>query len=217
MFPVVYRVTQTRLSVAAAGMAAAFAYLRRWPATRAIAQSSPTTQPADTAGDETVLDLMPAGPPHVVEVLADGTRRVVYGGLRATVRGAVVRWGAGEFAAAIRVAGRCPRGWIFVAADGAVARSDDFLSPLERLDDVPDARVIEPEATLAVLAPGRAMFSTYAGAWWTTDGRAAHSACVSARRRAAWSSTSGACAKAAVRALRAWRSRTQCAPPSSVR
>ena len=166
-----YRVTQTRLSVAAAGVAAAFAYLRRWPATRAIAQSSQAAQPAGGAREETVLDLMPAGPPHVVEVLPDGTRRVVFGGLRATVRGAVVRWGDGEFAAAIRVTGHCPRGWIFVAADGAAARSDEFLAPLERLDDVPDGRVIEPEATVTVLSPGRAMFSTYSGAWWTTDGR----------------------------------------------
>lgn len=87
---------------------------------------------------------------RVLERPADGSLRGLCGGLRVELTPASTTLGDVAFHARIVRAMHLARAWVFVAADGAVARSDSFLGELAPLPslDLPDT-VVEGGAGVA--------------------------------------------------------------------
>lgn len=119
-----------------------------------------------------VPDLGRASPPRVVE-RAGTVERVILGPLRAEVSSGQAVLADDRFAFPITGAARTRGGWLFVAADGTVARSDRFLGPLERFGEVPrpDPRIkVQPRSptcgrlAIGVVDPRASL--------WTSDGSA---------------------------------------------
>jgi hypothetical protein len=70
----------------------------------------------------------------------DGVVRATLGSIRAEVSGGAVALAGDRFAFPIIGAVPSATGWLFAAADGAVARADRFLGPLHSLGAVPRDR-----------------------------------------------------------------------------
>ena len=126
--------------------------------------------PQQQAVMEVAPDLGLTAEPRVVERTGD-VERVVAGALRAEVTGGRVVLADDRFAFGIIGATRTTTGWVFIAADGAVARSDRFLGPLQRLGDAPRPGPDEPAAPLSPTC-GRLAFGAPdpRASLWTTDG-----------------------------------------------
>lgn len=108
-----------------------------------------------------------ADEPRGVGSLPNGRRGYFQGGYRfALGSDGTVEWAANRFATRIIAAVPIEGGWVFVARDGAVARANDFLGPLTRLGNVPEA------VSTAFIGRGRAGVITRSGALYTTNGTA---------------------------------------------
>ncbi|MDO9022743.1 MAG: hypothetical protein Q8S73_28465 [Deltaproteobacteria bacterium] len=89
-----------------------------------VAASSPTAR----------VDFADASRPvRAIERRPDGTLRLLCGGVRAEVSPSGVTLGDVSFRADLLAAMHVARGWVFVAADGATARSDTYTGPLQPL------------------------------------------------------------------------------------
>lgn len=121
--------------------------------------------PPDPVGRAELLPTVRS--PWIAGTEPDGTRHVVFGSVRATLQGTSPTWAEHRFAAAIAVASRVTSGWVFVATDGAVARSDSFTGPLERLGSVAGYRDRGPRANV-----GRVTAIDQDNGLWSTDGSA---------------------------------------------
>jgi hypothetical protein len=113
----------------------------------------------------------------------DGVVRATLGSIRAEVSGGAVALAGDRFAFPIIGAVPSATGWLFAAADGAVARADRFLGPLHSLGAVPRDRWLprdrdSPHTMQAVPALpascGRLAVPAHGPdeGLWTTDGSA---------------------------------------------
>ncbi|MDB4928632.1 MAG: hypothetical protein JWM10_1116, partial [Myxococcaceae bacterium] len=126
----------------------------------ASSRSRPTPVPLPAVACESVL---------VLATHDDGARDVLCGTVRETLpRRGEPAVALERFAAPVITAGPVARGWVFVTADGTIARSDTFTGPLRLLGRVPCVRPWVGPARSA----GRVALVDLAGALWTTDGTA---------------------------------------------
>lgn len=88
----------------------------------------------------TRLAWLPTGPEFFVQREPDRFADVALGSLRLQVRDDEVRVAADQPAAAIVLAGRTARGWVFVDAAGSALAAPDFLGPLTRVGAFPGFR-----------------------------------------------------------------------------
>jgi hypothetical protein len=112
------------------------------------------------------------GPIRIAVVERGQVERVVAGGLRGEVTANGVALADDRFASWIVGVVRARSSWLFLAADGAVARADSFLGPLESLGYVPGIA----EGTLAALTASQGRLAILTrdphAMLWTTDGSA---------------------------------------------
>jgi hypothetical protein len=97
----------------------------------------------------------------------DGARDLVLGSLRVEVRNGAVQIAADRFASEILVAVPIGGGWLFVAGDGAIARSDTYLGPLQLLGE------ISPRYRPVRGSRGRLAIVDDTGRVWLDDGSGA--------------------------------------------
>ncbi|MCC7538638.1 MAG: hypothetical protein IT379_20605 [Deltaproteobacteria bacterium] len=107
---------------------------RQTPGTTTSAAVVTPAEEQEPSGHAVLLPMVRS--PWVAGTEPDGTRHVVIGPMRATLRGTSPTWSEHRFAAPIVVAARVASGWVFIAADGAIARSDSFTGALQRLGSV---------------------------------------------------------------------------------
>jgi hypothetical protein len=142
----------------------------RVPSTAVAAPGAADSPSAATVALLPYISVLGAEAVGVVERGGE-VERFVAGPLRCEVTANQVTFADDRFAFGIIAVTRAKGGWLFVAADGAVARADSFLGPLRPLGHVPRAAlemsfgVLPPSAgRLAVLAPDPRE------SLWTTDG-----------------------------------------------
>jgi len=168
MPPILARLRLRTTVAFAAGLLAAVGIGTRQPAVPA--PDAARGSAADAEVLEIVPDLGLADPPRVVE-RAGAVERVILGSLRAEVSSGRAALAGDRFAFAILGAVRTPSGWLFVSADGAVARSASFLGPLDRFGEVPRPA---PGVRVPLLSPtcGRLAIGVAdpRASLWTSDG-----------------------------------------------
>lgn len=103
--------------------------------------------------------------PWVAGTESNGTQLLAWGPLRVTMRGTEIHWADERTASRLRSATPVERGWVFVAEDGTVARSDTFLGPLQRVGEVRRSIRWSP------VSAGRAVAIDRRGALWTSEGQ----------------------------------------------
>lgn len=136
--------------------------------------AAPTT-PAARAPQSIVPDVPDLGDGRLVPVERDDrVERVVVGALRAEVTSSRVTFADDRFAFPIVGATRASAGWVFIAADGAVARAASFLGPLQPLGHAPRPPRNMTYGPLPASCGRAAIAAPTSGAGlWTTDGNAA--------------------------------------------
>jgi hypothetical protein len=146
-----------------------------WGACRGREPAVPPMQPSPPQTRTTIEVVPDLGRDRLVYLVdsAAGLDRVIAGSLRAELTPHEVRFADDQFAVSIIRVARVQRGWLFLAADGAVARADSFLGPLQPLGHVPRPRPDAAIFPLSALA-GRLAFAAPDphASRWTPDGTA---------------------------------------------
>ncbi len=138
---------------------------------RRAAIPPPRAAPAAPPAAHTGVVLLPEYGQRVVAVEPDGSSDVLLsGGVRANVLDDEVRVARQSFVADVAAAWRTRAGWVFIARDGATARSDTFLGRLTRMRDL-DAVIRHFESGVDNQSPhGIVLAVDRHGVAWSTDG-----------------------------------------------
>jgi len=138
---------------------------------RRAAIPPPRAPPTPSPTANTGVVLLPEYGQRLVAVEPDGSSDVLLsGGARANVLDDVVRVAPQNFVADVAAAWRTHAGWVFIARDGATARSDTFLGRLTRMHDL-DAVLGYVDSGVDNRSPcGFVLAVDRHGVAWSTDG-----------------------------------------------